>query len=663
MNNPISLTSIDIISYKSFLNEKVVFTHAFTSIVGLNEAGKSSLLECVRALDQSYSLGPNTNSKLTTSPSRIKYNLKVEDDETFQSRLREAIDTNCESLKGFVTIENIKLNSFSLLRWGNNGKRYSALRELEFDNFETNLAGKKCLNSSGISSELYEEIKVSIPDLLNKLDIVDEDKIDSKYIDKFRDTKNEDVNKFLAHHLETFLVDEFPRVVYWRYSKKYLIPSKISYSEFSENNDPIEICEPLFNIFLLCDPLKITDANDLNSKIEIWKSDDGEAERQKDSTLIGTYVNRYIKSIWPEFKEEVHVKLEKSQINILINDPKSDHVNFYSMSERSQGAQTFLSFLLTVAADTHSGIYGNFVLILDEPETHLHPSGVKFMRDELKKISEEGNLVVIATHSVFMIDRENIERHLIVKKDIEKSTITKVDTSTITQEAVLYEALGTRIDDFSIPQYNLLFEGNFDLSLFDFYCTHCLKKENNPFLDYRMHDGGGTKRITSFFESSWIPNQTKWILLLDKDAPGRDLKRYVTDNFPDNFAVHFYSIENDFELEDILPIDISISALNTAFDAIETDIPKWWSGFTTGKAIGKQIEGIKSRLKLGKENNRVFEQQFKSEVESLVNMKLKEVISSKNSTYQKRLESFKSFFPEYTNLAQYIVAKHTQNMP
>jgi predicted ATP-dependent endonuclease of OLD family len=41
----------------------------------------------------------------------------------------------------------------------------------------------------------------------------------------------------------------------------------------------------------------------------------------------------------------------------------------------------------------------NKVILLDEPETHLHPSGQKYLRNELLKISEN-NLVIYATHSI-----------------------------------------------------------------------------------------------------------------------------------------------------------------------------------------------------------------------------------------------------------------------
>ena len=66
-------------------------------------------------------------------------------------------------------------------------------------------------------------------------------------------------------------------------------------------------------------------------------------------------------------------------------------------------------------------ISGN-ILIIDEPEIGLHPSGVQFLRQELERISKN-NLVMIATHSIFMIDNNIIDRHFIVEKENEITAI------------------------------------------------------------------------------------------------------------------------------------------------------------------------------------------------------------------------------------------------
>ena len=93
----------------------------------------------------------------------------------------------------------------------------------------------------------------------------------------------------------------------------------------------------------------------------------------------------------------------------------------------------------------------------DEPDTSLHPSGARYLRDEIIKISET-NYVVYSTHCIFMIDRELLRRHLIVEKHDEITVVSEVDESNITDEEVIYNALGYSIFE-NLKKYNIIFEG------------------------------------------------------------------------------------------------------------------------------------------------------------------------------------------------------------
>ena len=97
------------------------------------------------------------------------------------------------------------------------------------------------------------------------------------------------------------------------------------------------------------------------------------------------------------------------------------------------------------------------------------------MRNELISLAEQGNYVFFATHSIFMIDRENLQRHVIVEKVDEHSILKGVDRDNITQESVIYEALGTRLDEFSIRMQNIMFEGSLDRKLFSHFTNRCFR--------------------------------------------------------------------------------------------------------------------------------------------------------------------------------------------
>jgi hypothetical protein len=99
----------------------------------------------------------------------------------------------------------------------------------------------------------------------------------------------------------------------------------------------------------------------------------------------------------------------------------------------------------------------------DEPEIGLHPSSVRCLREELVKMSET-NLVAFSTHSIFMIDREVIGRHLIVEKRNEVTKVRVADESNVDEE-VLYNALGYSIFE-NLKKFNIVFEGWRDKQLF-----------------------------------------------------------------------------------------------------------------------------------------------------------------------------------------------------
>ena len=96
----------------------------------------------------------------------------------------------------------------------------------------------------------------------------------------------------------------------------------------------------------------------------------------------------------------------------------------YDFNQRSDGFKHFFSILLNLSAENKTGQLKNNIILLDEPELHLHPSGQKYLRDELLKIAEN-NLVIYATHSIYMVDKLNIDRHLSIKK---QEGITKLST-------------------------------------------------------------------------------------------------------------------------------------------------------------------------------------------------------------------------------------------
>jgi len=79
----------------------------------------------------------------------------------------------------------------------------------------------------------------------------------------------------------------------------------------------------------------------------------------------------------------------------------------YHFNQLSSGDQSFLMIILTVYGyDLESGL-----MIIDEPELHLHPQMQKKFIEFINEVSDEFHLqIIFATHSPLMITEENIRR-------------------------------------------------------------------------------------------------------------------------------------------------------------------------------------------------------------------------------------------------------------
>lgn len=381
--------------------------------------------------------------------------------------------------------------------------------------------------------------------------------------EKYTENKSE-LFKHINHDISNLIEDFLPKIVFWEYSDNFLLQSEIPFSDIIEKNNLSDISRPLVNVFRI--GLGIKNIDDLKLKINEIQNDQN--ERSRIETNLKTKINEYIKSVWTDYNQEMKITLEKERIRFEIFDPKCDNASYYNMSERSQGCQTFISFLLTVGVEAKQGVINNTILLLDEPETHLHPSGVRFMLKELIKMSENNNQVFFATHSIFMIDRNNFDRHVILEKKNEKTFIKLAKKNRIgyfMQEEVLYSTLDIDLNrDFnSTNKFNFVFEGDADAIIFEFFYNTLTKKETPfPIESASFYQGGKCSDIIKYFKQKPIQLGTKWVFMLDRDDPANQLKGFINDKYKDYIDNDIFVFQygkdsfNIVELEDIMPKDI-----------------------------------------------------------------------------------------------------------
>jgi len=223
----------------------------------------------------------------------------------------------------------------------------------------------------------------------------------------------------LKKYLEDSCVNYFfglsHQVVFWRSEPKYLIIDPINLDSFAR--DPKSVSIPLKNCFEL--------AGISNVSEQITKIKNNPAENKNLTDKLEDTVTAHIKRIWPGHPINIKFNIEGSLLSFLVAD-KDVKYKTKTTGQRSDGFRQFISFLLTVSAQNTNAQLSNSLLLIDEPETHLHPNGQENLRDELVRISKGdfNNIVIFATHSNYMIDKDHIERCYRVFK--ENNEITKI---------------------------------------------------------------------------------------------------------------------------------------------------------------------------------------------------------------------------------------------
>ncbi len=651
------LKSIRIKDYRSIVDQTIEFNENCLGLIGLNESGKSNVLNALRILQENYAFTNNDKSKITGEWPSLEciFTLDEEDIALIEAHLVEFLDTmKTITSRGYELPENQTIRKVSKV--ANDSGVFGVDTFYYYSpKFSFDFQILKLTNPTFPAGSSIAINGAVVP--LDQILYIQKDLIPAELSAYFEEYSLEHFEEDFDSWLPKAFPKLSPEVIFWEYNDKYLVPSEITYEKFLEGDKPYENSTPLYNIFWLTHSLGIRSLTDLKIKIALWKTDSSEG--RKDGELITDRINAYIKNIWADYDQQLSVTLEQSKITIHINDPASAEKNFYAMEARSQGFKTFISFLLTIAAEAETEVIDNYILLLDEPETHLHPSGVRYMKEELLKLSQSGNYIIYSTHSIFMIDRGMLPRHIKVEKNSEITKLIKIQRNNFIQEAVLYEAMGTRIDEFSFGARNVIVEGDLDLLLFEYFISFYNDEIKPGIKDAHIYNGGGTTSITNFLKSKILPYSSTWIIILDNDLPARNLATFVKEQFNKHahlkVSTHHYSSFNNFELEDILPRHIIKLAFEKTIQILGLPNPYNIDLANESKIVSELTNEFLNRPATTKEAKSKFEETIKGETTKIVNEILIEINGLADTPT--KLAKFIEKFPAYNEAMEKIVLK------
>ena len=157
-------------------------------------------------------------------------------------------------------------------------------------------------------------------------------------------------------------------------------------------------------------------------------SADGE-NRAEELTAFDEAVNGKISSFFPGVNIKLHIptpELKEVFKSGTIKIYEDDREGGISISDLGTGAQRSIQMaLIRHLADvkTPDDIGSSRTLLLiDEPELYLHPTGIEQVRAALKELSKEGYQIIFNTHSPLMTSSTDISNTVLIRKNTEKGT-------------------------------------------------------------------------------------------------------------------------------------------------------------------------------------------------------------------------------------------------
>ncbi|HEX8021984.1 AAA family ATPase, partial [Mucilaginibacter sp.] len=371
------------------------------TLVGLNESGKTTILEAISLLNIPDT--PHNVHDYIPKSHRINFNETID----ITARLsfdEKDIETITEKLKG-LGFKNVKIDKDLML-----------FKIYQFKDSEHQKGSNKRLCLFNISLS----------------------KGKSKTIKKLSDFKEED------NMIESLILKELiPPILYYP-NFLFDFPEKIFLEETVNESDE----QPLYRE-VIGDILSSIDPNLTIEKhiLSRLKANNSDAKRSLDSTLLkmSSKVTKIVFDAWEAIfdskgKEIVISYSQDKMDGFYLEFNLKEHSNYYQIAERSLGFRWFFTFLLfTEFRKNRANNNGEILFMLDEPASNLHSTAQKKLLQTFEKILKNSKLIY-TTHSHHLINPKWLSGAYIVRNktvDIDDTIDYSPESTDI--EAVLYK--------------------------------------------------------------------------------------------------------------------------------------------------------------------------------------------------------------------------------
>lgn len=513
----LNLEQVTIHKYKSIEEEQTFdVSDDFTVLVGMNESGKSAILEAI------------AKTNYFTDDQDFKFNLTHD----YPRKDKKKVDKSGEdpiaiTCKYSISNELVKKIENDLGKGVFKQKEFCYSKKFSNRGIFNDLTAdsesffKEKLKDQNIEKEDLEKIKnikstEDFYELLEEYSSGEENKSTYDFLKslepyfelKFNFNSDSWLTEYVAR---TYLDPKFPKFLY--YDEYYSLPSEVELEKIKQGNfeeEELKTAKALFDI---------ADIN-LSELLESDEFEDYKAELEATQTSISDVLFDY----WSTNKNldiEFDIYQPRNSQSHFLNVRVKNHRTKVSLPlrNRSKGFNWFFSFLVWFKKIQEDNNY-NYVLLLDEPGLNLHASAQEDLLKFIKDLTKDYQ-VIYTTHSPFMIDSERLDNVRTIYEDNKKGsiiheTIQEKDPNTLFP---LQAALGYDIaQNLFISKNNLLVEGVSDLVYLNFM-SNLLLNEGRTSLDDKITivPTGGADKISTFI-SLLRGSKLNTICLLDSTS-------------------------------------------------------------------------------------------------------------------------------------------------
>lgn len=252
---------------------------------------------------------------------------------------------------------------------------------------------------------------------------------------------------------------------------------------------------------------------------------------------------------WKQGNYKFRFQADGKNFKIWVSDEKRPEE--ISLEGRSTGLQWFLSFYLIFLVESKNA-HKNAILLLDEAGVSLHPVAQKDLVSFFENLSLS-NQLIHTTHSPFLVNTGNIDRVKVVYMDDNGSTVTSNDLraadnklSKTNSVYAVHAALGLSISDVLLQGCNaVIVEGPSDQFYLNAMKNYLINKGKLKFNEEIVFipSGGvrGIKPLASFLTGK---DEQLPTIIIDSDKSGKGFKESIKKELYKDFGDKIIEIED-----------------------------------------------------------------------------------------------------------------------